>query len=397
MKKIEEYKAKKILNKYGIKMPGSGLLTETGLMENIIDFPLNFVLQDITSLIIKPQTLTGGRGKAGFIHSAYTIEHALKLAEKMIGQKISTTQTDFPETIKKVLIEEKISFEKELYISFVIDRATGKPIISISPEGGVDIEEISKSNPKKIKKLEINPLLKLGDYLEDYRIKSLADFCGLEKSETIKLGNLIKKLYDIFELNQLILLEINPMVLTYEKEFIALDAKITVDESALTGLEIADIVGLPRETKQIYVPLPVSDYGNISMIAHGAGMLMATIDLLHYENLKLSGFIDIDVAASTTAEEFAELIRVVMVDSQADYFFANIYTGVIAKEIIINSLSLLNENKEIEMPMVFRLQGCDKKTIEKINKMQPNMLYASDDYETAFNKLVSLTKQQGAR
>ncbi|MDD5615111.1 MAG: ADP-forming succinate--CoA ligase subunit beta, partial [Candidatus Methanoperedens sp.] len=303
---LYEYAAKEIFSRYGIPVPRSFLATDA--------IEAGKLAGKIGHAVLKAQVASGGRGKAGGILTAETQQDAEQYARHILGLSIKGLR------VKKLLVEEYIRPEKEMYLGITIDRKARCPIIMASPEGGVDIEEIAGVSPEKIKKMHINPLTGL----HDYQARELAYF--LNRGGEAQIMDIIRKLYRVFTDHDCTLAEINPLALT-GNGFIALDAKMNIDENAhfrQTFTEEDDDIptATARKNGMSYVGLD----GDIGCIVNGAGLAMATLDMIKHYGGEAANFMD--VRAGANEEQMKLALRLVSSNIKVRSILINIFGGI---------------------------------------------------------------------
>ncbi len=382
--KLYEYEAKKILAEFGVKIP-AGIVY--GLEQaSRIEKPLLFG----APYVIKAQILSGARGKAGGIRFAETSEEPRAIIKEMLGIKLITPQNPEGEIVNKVLVEEKIEKEKEFYASFIIDRNIGKPILIVSPSGGVDIEEIASKNPEKLFKAAIDPLIGI----QDFQIRSAADFLGLLISE---FPVFLRILFKIFQEKDLLLLEINPLVLTLNKELVCLDAKIIVDDYALFRhpdfFEIKELreenTGEKDLRKAGLNYNIISDQEGIGMFSNGAGLGLDTLDRVREAGANLASFLDLGGAITTEQIELA--LKFMNKESQIKIIFGNIYTALLGAGKISDALLKVLNGNIPQKPIILRLEGRQaQESIEMFKNKNIANLYIFRTTEEALDCLKSM-------
>lgn len=371
---IHEYQAKELMRVYGIPVP-EGRVASTPeeakkVAEELGEGPF----------AVKAQIHAGGRGKAGGIRIVDDSRGVYSIAKELIGKKLVTHQTG-PEgkLVRKVLVERASTIKKEYYLGIVLDRSKERTVIMGSSEGGVEIEEVAKSAPEKIIKVYAHPFTGL----TMYSARKLAMGMGIEKE---LIGDFIKftvSLYKLFVDKDCSLAEINPLILTEERKFIALDSKLNFDDSAL--FRHSDIQGLrdveeedPRELEATKYGLNyISLTGNIGCLVNGAGLAMATMDILKYYGGEPANFLDVGGGASKEAVTHA--FRVLLSDEKVKAVFVNIFGGIMRCDIIAGSLIDAVKELGINVPLVIRLEGTNVEQAKKmLAESSINMAIASD-------------------
>jgi len=348
--KLYEFQAKQIFTKYGIKVP-KGSIAES------VDEVRRFVEEFGGKAVLKAQVLVGGRGKAGGIKIVNSIEEAGEIAREMLGKSIKG------EVIRKIYVEELVDVKEEWYLSVTLDRVEKSFSLIFSPLGGVDIEEIALKSPENIFRIKIDPRWGLWDY----QLRELVWRAKVRQDLWRDLITTAKAIYRIFIEKEAELVEINPLGVT-EKGLIALDAKITIDDNALfrhkeletlrtfsEGLE-----GVAEREGMNYVKLD----GNIGVIANGAGMAMATMDLIYLEGGKPANFLDIGGGAS--AEMMKKALEILTKDENVKAIFINIFGGITRCDEVAKGLLKAFGELDIKVPVVVRLSGTNEDEGKKI-------------------------------
>lgn len=355
--KIHEYQAKAILREYGVRTP-QGDVAETAaqaraVAEKLGTFPV----------VVKSQVLVGGRGKAGGIKLAKSLDEAEQLAGQIIGMDIKG------EEVKSVLVEQGIDIQREIYLGIIIDRATKLPVFMISAAGGVDIEEVAAETPEKILFLGIHP----NTGLRDYQVREMAYFVDIPKEGMKDFAAVVRGLYQSFLENDCSLAEINPLVITGDKQVIAADAKMNFDDNALGDhpeiekmrdpAEEAPLEREAREAKLNYVKLD----GKIGCIVNGAGLAMGTMDIVKHFGGEPANFLDIGGGAK--AEQVTDALRVITGDPEVNTIFFNIFGGIVRCDLVAQGiLDALKNLPDWNLPIVIRLSGTNEEKAREMLK-----------------------------
>ncbi len=385
--KVHEYQAKEIFKQYGIPVPKGGV-AETPEEAKKIAEELG------TSLfVVKAQIHAGGRGKAGGVKLAKSPEEVYEIAKKMIGMKLVTHQTG-PEgkIVRKVLVEEGLNIEKEYYVGMVIDRSNECPVLMVSSEGGVEIEEVAAKHPEKILKAFVDPALGMMPFYAR-RLAFGLGFTGETFKKAIKF---MTALYQAFIEKDASLAEINPLVLTKEGDLIALDAKMNFDDNALyRHPEIAEMRDIYEED-----PLEVeaSKYnlsyikldGNIGCMVNGAGLAMATMDIIKLYGGEPANFLDVGGAADS--ERVKNAFRILISDPNVKSVFINIFGGIVRCDRVAEGVTKAAKDLEIKVPMVVRLEGTNKDEAMEILKNSGLSFILADSMADGAEKAVKAAK-----
>ncbi len=333
---LYEHAAKEIFSRYGIPVPRSSLITDAAGAEDIAE--------KMGKVVLKAQVASGGRGKAGGILIAENPEEAVQNARRILGMSIKGLK------VKKLLVEEFIKPEKEMYLGITIDRKARRPIIMVSPEGGMDIEEVAGKSPEMIKRMHIHPLAGL----HDYQARGLASF--LDKGAEVQISEIIQKLYRIFTEHDCTLNEINPLILT-DKGPVALDAKMVIDDNALFRQEHVEeeddsLSGLARKNGMSFVGLE----GDIGCIVNGAGLAMATLDMIKHYGGEPANFMD--VRAGANEKQIRKALQIVSSNRKVKVIIVNIFGGLTKCDEVARAI--IDISIKIEIPLVIRLAGTNE-------------------------------------
>ena len=358
---IHEYQSKQVLKEFGVKVPNghSAFSPEEAAR----------VAKDLTTpvVVVKAQIHAGGRGKAGGVKLAHNIDEVKSFASALLGKVLITHQTG-PEgkQVNRLLIEEGSNIEKEYYLSFVIDRKTAEVVMMGSEEGGMDIEEVAAHSPEKIFKEFIDPVAGLMPF-QTRRMAFKMNFKPAVMSKAIKL---MECLYQAFVAKDCSLAEINPLVVTKENEVLALDAKLNFDDSAL--YRHPDIEALrdeseedPKERAAAKAALSyVNLGGDVACMVNGAGLAMATVDIIKFYGGEPANFLD--VGGDSTVEKIAEAFRIMQSDDQVHSVFVNIFGGINKCDVIAAGIVEAAKVVGLRVPVVARLDGTNVEAGRKI-------------------------------
>jgi succinyl-CoA synthetase beta subunit len=350
--KIHEYQAKKIFARYGLPVPKGNVAfsaEDAAQVSREIGPP---------PYIVKAQIHAGGRGKGGGVKKAQDLSEVERVSKEILGMTLITHQTG-PEgkKVKKVLVEEGLEIEKEFYVGIVIDRAKACPVIMVSPAGGMDIEEVAEKTPHLIKREWVDPTIGFQPFQARNLIYSLPLAPSLIKAG---LGTL-NQLYKLFESCDCSLLEINPLVATREGRLIALDAKMTFDDNAL--FRHKDLLDLVDPDEQDPLELEANrnnlNYirlnGNIGVMVNGAGLAMATMDIIKLYGGEPANFLDVGGGAS--AEMIAKGLQIILSDERVRAILVNIFGGILRCDVLAEGLIEAARKVNIKIPLIIRLEG----------------------------------------
>ena len=375
---IHEYQAKAILDKYGVAVP-RGKVADIPLEAEVIAMEFG------TPVVVKAQIHAGGRGKGGGIKLANTPEEARAHARQIIGMTLVTPQTG-PQgkKVKRVLVEQAGAIKKELYLGMVIDRATSRPVMMASTEGGMEIETIAANTPEKILKEHIDPALGI----MPYQARNLAFGLSLPPALTGKAVKFLMGLYDAFIDTDCSLAEINPLVLTEDGEILALDAKMNFDGNGL--FRHKDIQALrdfdeedPTETEASKFDLSyIRLDGNIGCMVNGAGLAMATMDMIKVSGGSPANFLDVGGGAST--EQVTNAFRLIVSDPNVKAILVNIFGGIMRCDVIAQGVVEAVKVLGLKVPLVVRQEGTNvEKGKEILAASKLNIITASDMKDAA--------------
>lgn len=353
---LHEFQSKKILKRYGIPVPAFGVASNKEEVKNVID-TLN-----LDSAVVKVQVHAGGRGKAGGVKFAHSPEEILEVSSELIGMKIVNNQTGAEGVVAyKVIISPPCDIKKELYCSIIIDREKKKPTLIISPEGGMDIEEVAEKMPDRILKVTLGDRAELKRFQVLYIAKFMGWTGALIKEGGALLSNLAKAFWEL----DASLVEINPLILTPEDKLQALDAKITIDDNALyRQKELAEFYD-PTQESPAEVAAQKEDLayisldGNIACMVNGAGLAMGTMDIINHYGGSPANFLD--VGGSATKEKVTEGFRIIMSDKKVKGILVNIFGGIMNCATIAKGLIAATKELQLEVPIVVRMEGTNVK------------------------------------
>ena len=385
--KIHEYQAKVLFKQYGIPIPTGGVAFSSGEAKKVAE------KLGRSPIAVKAQIHAGGRGKGGGVKLAKSIAEVESLANEIIGMTLITHQTG-PEgrLVKKVLIEEGLNIEKELYLSIIPDRATAKIVIIASEAGGMDIESVAKETPEKIIKAYINPLLGI----QPFHCREIAFGLNLNPSIIKNFISMLNSLYKLFVEYDCSLVEINPLVITAEETLIALDAKINFDDNALFRhkdiLEYRDIDEEdPLEVEASKFNLNYINLdGNVGNMVNGAGLAMATMDTIKLAGAEPANFLDIGGGAS--AEMVENGFRIILNDKNVKGILINIFGGILRCDVLAEGVVEAAKKAVINVPVVIRMEGTNVEEGRKILSESELNLITAVDMKDAAQKVAQIAK-----
>ena len=384
--KIHEFQAKEILKTYGVPIP-RGEVARTPAKAKKIAEKLG------GKVVIKAQIHAGGRGKGGGVKVVDTPEEAYQAAKKIIKMNLVTHQTG-PEgrKVKQVLVEEGLEVSKELYLGIVVDRAQAKPVIMVSEAGGMEIEEIAAKSPEKILKVSVDP----ATGFMGFHARKLSFGLGLEKDLNKQAMGLIAKLYKIFIEQDATLVEINPLVITKDNHLIALDAKMTFDDDAL--FRHPDIKDFYDPDELDHLEVEASQYrlnyikldGNVGCMVNGAGLAMATMDIIKLAGGSPANFLDVGGGAS--AEQVENAFRILLADENVKVVLINIFGGILRCDRVATGIVEAAKKVELKLPMIVRLEGTNVEEGRKILKESGIKFEVAMNFRDAADKVAGITK-----
>src|SRR5690349_22693484 len=388
---IHEYQAKELLEKFGVATTRGKVAATADEAEAIAKELGN------RDIVVKAQVHAGGRGKGTFkngfkggVHVVKSAKEARDVAAKMLGQTLVTHQTGSAgRVVNKVLVAESADIAREIYFAVLLDRATAAPLIVASTEGGVEIEAVATKSPEKIIREPIDPLAGL----QPYQARKLAKQLGFESSQLKRASKLFEGLYRTFIAFDCSMVEVNPLVVTTKGEVLALDAKFNFDDNALyRHPEIAALRDVaeedPREVEASkhglnYIGLD----GNIACLVNGAGLAMATMDIIKFYGGEPANFLD--VGGGATEEQVTEAFKILIADKNVKAILVNIFGGIMKCDVIAQGIINAAKTVKLSVPLVVRLEGTNVERGKQLLKESGIELIAADDLADAAQKVVA--------
>jgi succinyl-CoA synthetase beta subunit len=383
--KIHEYQAKAILAQHGVPVPRGEVAlnaAEAGAIARRLGGDV---------VVVKAQIHAGGRGKGGGVKLARSVDEAEKLASQMIGMTLVTHQTG-PEgrVVSRVLIEEGLKMTRELYLSIVLDRAAGKPVMMASADGGMDIEEVASKTPERIHKVYIEP----GVGIVPFEARQLGFAIGLDGAQVNKAVKLMTAMYNAFVATDASLVEINPLVVTASGDLLALDAKMNFDDNALyRHQDIRDLRDLGEED-----PLEIEaskfslNYihldGNIGCMVNGAGLAMATMDIIKLAGGEPANFLD--VGGGANADQIRNAFKILMSDKNVKAVLINIFGGILRCDVLAQGVIAAVKELGVPVPIVIRMEGTNVEEGKRLLKESGMNFTTADSMDEAANRVVQL-------
>ncbi|NSW73949.1 ADP-forming succinate--CoA ligase subunit beta [bacterium] len=382
---IHEYQAKDLFRKFNINT-SEGKVFESG--QDAEDYAKSL---NSNEYVVKAQIHAGGRGKAGGVKLVKTPEEVGSTVQEMLGMTLVTHQTG-PEgkLVNKVYVENSSIIEKEYYLSIVTDRSTEKNVIIASPEGGMDIEKVAEETPDKLLTQPIDPV----SGIQPFHIRKIAYFLGFNKDQTKQLGPILSGVYRLYTEMDCALVEINPLISTDEGEIKALDAKINFDDNA--EFRHKEFVDLHDPTEEEPLELEAKKWGfsfvkldgNIGCLVNGAGLAMATMDIIKFHGEEPANFLDVGGGASV--EQVTQAFKMILSDQNVKAILVNIFGGIMKCDTIADGIIIAAKEVGIQVPLVVRLEGTNVDLGKKILEDSDLNITTADTMKDAASTVVSL-------
>ncbi|MBS1258116.1 MAG: Succinate--CoA ligase [ADP-forming] subunit beta [Candidatus Scalindua arabica] len=381
--KLYEYQAQKILHKYNVNVTRGEVVTNADEAAEIYN------QLGAKKCVIKAQILAGGRGKGGGVKIVETLDEVKDYTSGIIGSRLVTVQTGKEGIeVKKVLIAEAIDIKKELYLAISIDRNTSKITIISSTEGGTEIEEVASKTPQKILKEQIDPM----SGIQDSQARQIALNLNLTGPLLTKASNLLINLFKVFVENDCSLLEINPLILTPDEEIFALDIKMDIDDNALfrhKEFQEIDNVSEDKSAEKMASEAGLSYIGlegNIGCLVNGAGLAMATMDIIKLHGGTPANFLD--VGGDAPVERVTTAFEIIFTDSKVEGVLVNIFGGIMKCDVIAEGIIHAIEKVNIKVPLVVRLEGTNVEIARKILDNPDLHIIFADSMKDASEKII---------
>jgi len=388
--KIHEYQAKAILKKFGVATPRGEKATTR---EEAVAVAKSLFDAGASGVVVKAQIHAGGRGKGGGVKIAKSVEEAGQLAERMLGMTLITHQTG-PEgrIVRTLLIEETLPIEKELYLGILVDRGEGKAVFMASAAGGMDIEQVAAENPDAILKEYVTP----GMELEPFQARKIAFQLGLKPSLISQAVPFLTNLYKVFLGTDGSLVEINPFITTTDGRLFALDAKINFDDNA--SFRHPDLKELRDITEEDPLEVEASKYnlnyikldGNVGCMVNGAGLAMATMDIIKYAGGMPANFLD--VGGGANAEQVTHAFEILLSDENVKAVLINIFGGILRVDTLATGVVEAAKKTHIPLPIVLRLEGTNVEAGRQILKDSGLNFIVAETMKDAAEKVVAAAK-----
>ena len=387
--KIHEYQGKEILRKYGVATP-----------RGYPCFSVEEAVEAAKKLggsvwVVKAQIHAGGRGKGGGVKVAKSLDDVRNQAGRILGMQLKTHQTGpAGQKVRRLLIEEGADIKKELYLGMVVDRGTQRVVLMASSEGGMDIEEVAAKTPEKIHKLTIDP----GKGLQDKDAEDIAARIGVPQKSVAQARDLLKALYKAFDDTDASLAEINPLIVTGDEKILALDAKMNFDDNAL--FRHPEIVALRDLDEEDPAEIEASKFdlnyiqldGNIGCLVNGAGLAMATMDIIKLYGGSPANFLDVGGGAST--EKVTEAFKIMLKNPKLKAILVNIFGGIMKCDVIAQGVVAAAREVKLSVPLVVRLEGTNVELGKKILAESGLPIISGNNMADAAQKVVAAAKSK---
>lgn len=388
--KVHEYQAKQLFREFGVATPEGRVAAnaeEAFAVAESLGYPC----------VIKAQVHAGGRGKAGGVKLAKNSAEARSFAAAIAGMTLISPQTG-PQgrLVRKVLVEQGLNITRELYLAIIIDREKEMPLIMASTEGGMEIEEVAAHSPELIHKIHISPITGFSAF----HARRLAYKLQLNKTQTSHFSAMLENLYKLFLARDASLVEINPLVITADDRVVALDGKISFDDNGL--FRHPDIAAMRDIHEEEVLEVEAAKYdlnyikldGNIGCMVNGAGLAMATMDIIKYYGGEPANFLD--VGGGTSEERVKAAFNILLGDPGAKGIFVNIFGGIVRTDLVARGIVNAVREVDLNVPMVIRLVGTNEEEGRRIIRESGMNVIAETNLPEAARKIVELCKPQGA-
>lgn len=383
---LHEYQAKEILQKYNIPTLKNKLCTQASEAKKFAEQLGGDVW------VVKAQIHAGGRGQGGGVKLAKSLNEVTQHATDILGMTLVTKQTGSEgKKVNKIIIEEGCQIESEFYAALLVDRASDSITLMASPEGGMDIEEVAENTPEKIFKISINPLVGL----LDFQARQLAFLLGFTEKTAIKASIVFVKLYKAFMAEDCEMLEINPLVITKTGQVLPLDAKISIEDNSMyrhpnteSYRDLTEEDPAETEAKKFDLSFIKLD-GSIGCLVNGAGLAMATMDIIKTQGSKPANFLD--VGGSASKEKVTEAFKIILKDPQVKGILVNIFGGIMKCDIIAEGVIAASKEVGLNIPLVVRLEGTNAKKGKEILASSELDIITADSLDQAAQKIIAAT------
>jgi len=389
--KIHEYQAKGILAKYGVPVPQGEVIFNAADASGVAQRLGGGVV------VVKAQIHAGGRGKGGGVKVVKNPDEARAAAEKILGMNLVTYQTGpSGQTVRRVLVEQGLKIKRELYLGIVLDRSSERLVVMVSPDGGVEIEKVAEETPERIFKEYVHP----GLGLAGYQARKLAFALGLSGPQIAQASKMMMALYQAFVATDASLLEINPLIETEDGSLLALDAKMNFDDNAL--FRHADFKELRDVAEEDPLEVEASKFslnyikldGTIGCMVNGAGLAMATMDIIKLAGGEPANFLD--VGGGANAEQIKNAFRILMADKAVRAVLINIFGGILRCDVLAEGVIAAVKDLGVPVPIVIRMEGTNVEKGKQMLKESGLNFQTADDMNEAAQKVVAAAKRTSA-
>ena len=383
--KIHEYQGKEILTRYGVPIPHGEVATTADEARDVAE------RLGGGTVVVKAQIHAGGRGKGGGVKVVKNPAAAQEAASKILGMQLVTYQTGPDgQRVTRVLVEQGLEIERELYLGLVIDRSTQKPVLMVSPDGGVEIEKVAAETPERIFKAFIDPALGL----QPYQARELAFSLGLKGDQVGKAVRMMMAVYQAFLGTDASLVEINPLIVTKSGDLLALDAKMNFDDNAL--FRRADVKQMRDLSEEDPLEIDASKFslnyikldGTIGCMVNGAGLAMATMDIIKLAGGEPANFLD--VGGGANAEQIKNAFRILTSDKSVKAVLINIFGGILRCDVLAQGVIAAVTDLGVRVPIVIRMEGTNVELGKKMLKESGLNFTTADSMGEAAEKVVKL-------
>jgi succinyl-CoA synthetase beta subunit len=388
---LHEFQAKQLFNRYGVPTPQGQSVAEPAQARQAAELLAG------ERWVVKAQVHAGGRGKAGGVKVVSSLDEVESAAAGMLGTHIVTHQTTAEGLpVHQVLVEKPTNISREIYLAVLVDRSSQRIVFMVSAEGGMDIEAVAEHQPEAILNLYVDPVVGL----QGYQCRRAAFFLGLTGNSFKQLQSVMQNLYLLFTENDASLVEVNPLVVTDEGDLLAVDAKINLDDNGLfRHADLAEMFDpsqeddaevIAREFGLNYISLD----GNVACMVNGAGLAMATMDLIQKEGGQPANFLD--VGGGTTAARVAEAFKLILSDKKVKSILVNIFGGIVRCDLIAEGIIQAAKEVGLSLPVVVRLEGTNAQRGRELLKNSEMSIYAADDLTDAARQAVAAAQESQA-
>ncbi|KPA18438.1 succinyl-CoA synthetase subunit beta [Candidatus Magnetomorum sp. HK-1] len=384
---IHEYQAKELFKKHRIPIPDGGIAfnvdSAKSIAEELHTYPV----------IVKAQIHAGGRGKAGGVKVAKNLNEVERFAKEMLGMTLITKQTGSKgKIVNKILVEAGVNIKKELYFSILPDRASAKIVIMASLAGGMDIEEVAEKTPEKIVKVYVDPL----SGIQGFQLRQVAYGLKLDPALVRQFAPMVKNLYELFVMYDCSLVEINPLIITQEEKIMAIDAKINFDDNALYRQN--EIKEYRDEEEEDPLEVEASKFnlnyikmdGNIGNMVNGAGLAMATMDIIKQAGAEPANFLD--VGGGANADQVENAFRIMLSDENVKGILINIFGGILRCDVLATGVVEASKKVGLSLPVVVRMEGTNVEEGRKILSESGLNLMTATDLKDAAQKVAQMAQ-----